>query len=351
MTNDIIARVELTIKNFDFTNYSFAKLQKPLTIDIYENWLNKGLNAEMQYLERHLPIKKDPHQQWPQAKSLIVFTQNYLPHPSPLTQPLPLKFVKISKYAQGHDYHFWLKERLNRLCLQLKEMFPEEEFIPMTDSVPLLERNWAFESGLGWFGKNTCLIHPKYGSFHFIAEILTTLELESQKETLPDFCGKCNKCIEACPTQALEENKILDANKCISYWTIETRKTPPRDIINNFGSWLFGCDICQDVCPWNIKAFSVKDMVKCNNEKDLIEDLKWILEQSNKQLLKKLKGSPLTRAGANGIKKNAIQMAGHYKFSELEVYIKKYLNYPVLSEICEWTLAQFQFTDNIKKDE
>ena len=355
MAKTIIARVEQAIKSFTFTNFAFTPLQKPLTIESYEKWLQNGMHADMTYLEEHLPAKKDSTSQWPWAKSVIVIAQNYLPHPAPLKNLLPLSLAKIAKYAQGQDYHHWFKQTLEQLAYLLKEQFPQEEFLAITDSSPFLERNWAYESGLGWFGKNTCLINPEYGSFHFLGEVLTSLELPPQREKVHDFCGKCTKCIDACPTQALSSDKTLDANKCIAYWTIETRKTPPPSLLPHFGSWLFGCDICQDVCPWNQKAFSLpKTQDKKLNATDIVDlckDLKWLLELSNKQLLRNLKGTPLMRAGPNGIKKNAIQMAGHYKLKIMKPLINNYIEHPVLSEVSQWALAQFEIPDNIRNYE
>lgn len=286
MISSIITRLEETIKRFEFTNFSYTQLKRPLSILIYKDWLKQGLNAEMTYLEKHLAIKAKPQTQWPSAKSVIVIAQNYIPHPSS-HNPLPLNEVQIAKYAQGHDYHHWFLQKLDDLCKELKSQFPGEDFVAMTDSAPIMERNWAYESGLGWFGKNSCLINKDYGSFHFLGEIVTSLELQARKDLHHDLCGSCTKCIDACPTMAIEEGKKIDANKCISYWTIETRKTPPKSIINNFTNWLFGCDICQDVCPWNIKNFKLtKNINNKPNVNQLVDDLHWLLQESNHQLKK-----------------------------------------------------------------
>lgn len=317
------------------------KLKKPISIEIYKNWLEQGMNADMGYLQKHLEDKEHPQLKWHPAKSLIVIAQNYIPHPSPVDSPIISSSLKIAKYAKGSDYHHWFLSQLNDLCEQLGKLFPNDSFIPATDSSPLLERNWAYESGLGWFGKNTCLINKNYGSFHFLGEIITSLDLEPKVSIHPDMCGTCTRCIDACPTSALDHQKQLDANKCISYWTIETRKVPPQNLRAQFGNWLFGCDICQDVCPWNHKAFSIK-AEPAPSQKDLIKDLMWILTQSNKSLLKNLKGTPFMRTGPIGLKKNAILIAGNHQLSELNDVIKTYLDHSQLAEISKWTLAQIE---------
>ncbi|MCB0356003.1 MAG: epoxyqueuosine reductase, partial [Bdellovibrionales bacterium] len=178
-------------------------------------------------------------------------------------------------------------------------------------------------------------------------EIITSLDLKTQTVLHPDLCGNCTRCIEACPTQALQEGKLLDANKCISYWTIETRKTPPKEIINNFTNWLFGCDICQDVCPWNIKAFKLDKSEKKTDFTQLSLDLKWLLEQSNKQLTKYFKGTAFLRTGPIGLKKNALIIAANYQLKSLSDIIKKYSTHPTLGEVSHWALAQIQNPDNI----
>ena len=347
MTSTIITRLETAIKSFEFTNYSYTPLKKPLSLAIYEDWLKQGHNAEMSYLKRHLPEKSHPQKKWPQAKSVIVIAQNYLPHPAPSAPPLPLKEVKIAKYAQGMDYHHWFTEKLEQLCVELRQAFPAEEFIAVTDSAPLMERNWAYESGLGWFGKNSCLLNQNYGSYHFLGEVITSLSLDNSKELHSDLCGKCTRCIEACPTEALSDGKTLDSNKCISYWTIETRKTPPRELITNFSNWLFGCDTCQEVCPWNIKAFQLEKTEKAPDKKQLEKDVQWLLQQSNKALLRTLKGTALLRTGPIGLKKNAIAIAGNFKLTSLASEITNYLNHPTLGEVSHWALAEFEIPDKI----
>lgn len=350
MNEDILSRLKQVIKEFDFTNSSVIGIKTPLTIQQYNDWLNNGYHAGMKYLKDHADIKENPNLKWPGAKSIIVLSQNYFPHPSPTPAMANVRHLKIAKYARGSDYHHWFLQKLSTLAIKLKESFPAEEFWAHTDSSPLLERNWAFEAGLGWFGKNSCIINQNYGSFHFLGEIVTTTSIHQKIEIHPDLCGKCNRCIEACPTKALTENSTLNANKCISYWTIETRASPPHELRNKFQDWFFGCDICQDVCPWNNKAFKVTADDYTLNLIELELELKWILESSNHSLNKHFKGTPFLRTGAIGLKKNAILTAGHRRLNNLEADIRKYKDHKILGEISIWALSQFASSDSLNSN-
>jgi epoxyqueuosine reductase len=218
--------------------------------DRLEKWLAGNYQGEMNYMANHLEMRKDPRLLHPGAKSVISVLLNYFP-----AETLPEKDnYKISKYAYGKDYHEVIREKLNRLVADLKAYAGDFQARAFTDSAPVLDRAWAEKSGLGWIGKNTCLIHPKIGSFVFIGEIITDLELEYDQQRVNDLCGGCTKCIDACPTGAILAPRLLDARKCISYYTIEYRGEIPEGEMENFKDWVFGCDICQDVCPWNRKA-------------------------------------------------------------------------------------------------
>lgn len=212
-----------------------------------EAWLQKGFHGDMSYMERNLDKRVDPATLVPGSKSVISLAYNYytpnLPEPGNL---------KISTYAYGRDYHKVLKKKLKAFwTLIRKELAPEAHARYFVDSAPVMERQWAARSGLGWLGKNTLLIHPKHGSWFFLAEIITDLELEYD-EPIHDHCGTCTRCIEACPTQAIAPAGYeLDARRCISYLTIETQKDIPDELVPRMEDYIFGCDICQQVCPWN----------------------------------------------------------------------------------------------------
>ncbi len=218
--------------------------------DKLNHWLENKYHGEMEYMARNREKRPDPRKLLPGARSVIVVLMNYFPE-----KPLPEKDnYKIAKYAYGQDYHELIRGKLNQLIMEIKNQAGAMEARAFTDSAPVLERSWAEKSGLGWIGKNTCLIHPKLGSFVFIGEIITDLELEYDRHQINDLCGGCTRCIDACPTGAIIEPRILDSRKCISYQTIEFRGELPPEEKENFKDWIFGCDICQDVCPWNRKA-------------------------------------------------------------------------------------------------
>lgn len=330
-------------------------LATPITISFYEKWLNLNYEAQMGYLKNHLDIKRKPQLLNEDFKSVISVTQPYFPVVRPTEPNVP---ARIATYAQNKDYHFWLKEKLNSIILSLQSVYPDHHFAAYVDSGPILERNWAYENGLGWFGKNSCLIHPEHGSLFFIAEILTTLPLteEIELQPLPDFCGTCTRCLEICPTQALIEPQVVKADLCISYLTIESKTVPPVELREKIGDWFFGCDLCQTVCPWNQKVFRQKkisgiDSISTNlvlsldskQREDLIIFFRNLLTSSNKQLARQFSGSPLLRAGGNGLKRNALVVIANRNLHELKMEVTEYLKNSKLSELAQWCLERLIF--------
>lgn len=212
-----------------------------------EKWLNKGFHGEMKYMENHFDMRVDPTLLVPGAKSVITLLYNYFPEQEQ-SQHLP----KVAKYAYGKDYHLVIREKLTDFLKRIREKIGQIEGRGFVDSAPVLERAWAVQSGLGWVGKNGNLINKKKGSFFFIATLITDLKLNADVPYVQDFCGTCNRCIEACPTNAILPNKEIQASQCISYFTIELKQSQlPDQYKGKSDEWIFGCDICQDVCPWN----------------------------------------------------------------------------------------------------
>lgn len=316
-----------------------------MSLELYESWLADGMHGEMEYLKRHFEKKANPQSLLPAARSAIVVAENYLPHPG---GELPLKHARVALYARGRDYHDWLKEKVEYVAQKLKERFPQEEFKCFTDSAPVLERDLAARAGLGWIGKNGCLIDTKRGSLFLLGEIYTSLCLkEREAEVLhPDRCGKCTRCIDICPTQALVEPRKLDARKCISYLTIEQKRPADLSLRHGIGDWFFGCDLCQTVCPWNEKAFGVEKMQKeretSEETQGLIEELRWILQEKDEVLKKQFSGTPLLRRGPLGLKRNALIVAGNRRLRELQNEIELFQFHEELSELAQWALAQLQ---------
>jgi epoxyqueuosine reductase len=212
-----------------------------------ENWLNKGLHGEMKYMENHFELRTDPTKLVPGAQSVITLLFNYFPEEYQ-DDGVP----KIAKYAYGKDYHLVIRDKLHAFLYQIRERIGQVEGRGFVDSAPVLERSWAMQSGLGWIGKNGNLINKKKGSFFFLATLITDLVLAPDLPYHQDYCGSCTRCIDACPTEAILPNKTLNASQCISYFTIELKSANlPEELQQKANDWVFGCDICQDVCPWN----------------------------------------------------------------------------------------------------
>ena len=265
----------------------------------FENWLKNNYHGKMSYMERNFDKRLDTTKLVEGSKSVISLLYNYYPSKKLNDQ----NNFKISKYAYGKDYHFIIKNKLKTFLNEMRNEIGDIHGRVFVDSAPILERAWAKKSGLGWIGKNTNLISKKTGSFFFIAEIIVDLELNYDNET-KDYCGSCTACLDACPTDALYEPYKIDASKCISYFTIELKEQFSSELKEDFNDWIFGCDICQDVCPWN--KFS-----KPNNEPlfQPHEDLEhykkkdWI-EMTDEVFNVVFKESPLKRTKYKGLKRN-----------------------------------------------
>lgn len=345
---------QLTI-SLALNQIEIGPLGAPLTIDFYEKWLSNQSFGSMKYLQDHFTAKKNPQLlaggQTKSLHSVISVSQSYFPVVKPHATKLP---ARTATYAQNEDYHYWLKDKLANLITALKEKYPDEIFLAYVDSGPVLERNWAYQNGLGWFGKNTCLIHPQHGSLFFVAEILTSLitPAESILEPLPDFCGKCQKCIDICPTNALVAPKQMNAELCISYLTIEAKTVPPLELRKKIGDWFYGCDLCQSVCPWNEKVFRLKNIESSHDtstelllglsnqeESELLAFFRWLLKTSHKQIQKRFLGTPMSRAGAKGLKRNALIVIANRKLIALKADVEA-LNLDEFAELKAWTLQQ-----------
>lgn len=229
--------------------------------NLLTEWLKNGYNGNMKYLENNFDKRSNPSLLSENAKSIIVAGLNYFTN-----KTQPENTPKISKYAYGNDYHEVIKAKLLMLCEIIKADFPESINKVCVDTIPILEKAAAQRAGIGWIGKHSCVINKDNGSFFFLGEIITSLELQFDSQT-KNLCGSCSKCIDCCPTGAIVAPYKLDARKCISYQTIENKGDIPDELIEKFNGWAFGCDICQDVCPWNNKAKeNIEDEFKIKNE-------------------------------------------------------------------------------------
>lgn len=265
-----------------------------------EAWLNKGYHAGMSYMERNFDLRTNPKLLVPGARSVITLMMNYYPE-----QQQAADAPKIAKYAFGQDYHDVIRAKLHTFLAGLREQIGEVEGRGFVDSAPVLERRWAQKSGLGWIGKNANLITKSSGSFYFLATLIVDLELDYDDPYAKDFCGTCTRCLDACPTQAIVSPSVIDANKCISYLTIELKdELIPNELAGTFQNWMFGCDVCQDVCPWN--RFSTP------NTEESFTPIPEILnfttgdwEQLDEDFFKVLlKHSPIKRSKWKGVQRN-----------------------------------------------
>jgi len=264
----------------------------------FESWLKNNYHGKMSYMERNFDKRMDTRKLVDGSKSVISLLFNYYP-----SKEINNNSFKISKYAYGKDYHFIIKDKLKTLLSSMRNEIGEIDGRVFVDSAPIMEKAWAKKSGLGWIGKNTNLISKKTGSFFFIAEIIVDLELEYDGE-VTDHCGSCTACLDACPTDALYEPYKIDASKCISYFTIELKDQFPNELKKDFNDWIFGCDICQDVCPWN--KFSIPNKEPLLNPKNEINQYSkkdW-LELTDEVFKVVFKETPLERTKFKGLKRN-----------------------------------------------
>lgn len=266
----------------------------------YRKWLKAGYNAQMEYMERNIEKRVDPTILVEGAKSVISLLISYYPK-----EQQPLDIPQISKYAYGTDYHFVVKDKMTILWDFIKEHYPTLEGRIFVDSAPVPDKLWAVKSGLGWIGKNSCLINREIGSFVFISELIVNIELEYDKPYRSNYCGSCTKCIDACPTDAIVQPGIIDSNRCISYQTIENKSdTIPEELKGKFSNRLFGCDICQDVCPWNKKPITTL-VNEFAPTKELISlDFEAWQKMQKEEFNRLFKKSPLKRAKFEGLKRN-----------------------------------------------
>ncbi len=284
---------------FDFVGIAKAKRMDEEAHRL-EKWLNQGMHGKMHYMENHFEKRIDPTKLVPGAKSVISLSYNYDTSKSQKDPEAP----KISKYAYGKDYHIVIKQKLKTLMQFINDEIGEVNGRCFVDSAPVLERDWAKRSGIGWIGKNTLLINPTQGSYFFLAELIIDLELISDLP-IKDYCGTCRRCIDACPTEAIsEKGYILDGSKCISYFTIELKEAIPDEYAGKFENWAFGCDICQEVCPWNRFSKQHKEP-EFEPHDQLLEMTKKDWEEITEEVFKDIfQKSAVKRTKFQGLKRN-----------------------------------------------
>ena len=279
------------ISKADFLNEEAPRLEK---------WLTDNRNGKMDYMANHFDMRLDPRLLVDNAKSVVSLLLNYYPSESQIDNDAP----KLSKYAYGEDYHFVIKDKLKELFKFIHQEIGEVGGRVFVDSAPVMDKVWAKKSGLGWIGKNSNLIHPKNGSFFFIAELILDLELIPDGP-MKDYCGTCTRCIDACPTDAIVEPYVVDGSKCISYLTIELKDhILPTEFKGKMDNWMFGCDICQDVCPWN-RFSKPHSEPKFNPHDQLLKMSKADWQDLSEDIFRELfKNSAVKRTKISGIQRN-----------------------------------------------
>lgn len=265
-----------------------------------ETWINKQMHGNMSYMQNHFELRVDPTKLVPGAKSVITLLLNYFPQEEQVQEK-----YKVSKYAFGNDYHEIIREKLNNFLSILRTQIGEIQGRGFVDSAPVLERAWAKKTGLGWIGKNGNLITKNQGSYFFIATLITDLPLNADSPFVKDYCGSCTRCIDSCPTDAILPDKVIDGSKCISYFTIELKdELLPEKMKGSFDNWMFGCDVCQEVCPWNRFSKPTSEV----NFAPIPEVLNFSTsdweELSEEAFRKIFKNSPIKRTKYKGVKRN-----------------------------------------------
>lgn len=284
-------------------SFQFCGISKAQKLDSeekrLEEWLSQGMHGKMNYMANHFEKRLDPVKLVPGAKSVVTFIYNYYPKEEISSEDN----FKIARYAYGKDYHFVIRKILKELVIDLQEKVGEFQGRIFVDSAPVMERAWAARSGIGWIGKNSLLLNRNMGSYFFLAVLISELDLIPDNP-IPDYCGSCTRCMDACPTDAIADPYVVDGSKCISYLTIELKDEIPSQFSGKFNDWIFGCDICQEVCPWNRfarptreKDFSPVDRIKEMKKNDWVELDEIMFEEL-------FRDSPLKRTGFKGLKRN-----------------------------------------------
>jgi epoxyqueuosine reductase len=298
LTNDIVTQKVKAI-GFDLVGFAKAEILEAES-ERLQKWLDKNFQAGMDYMSKNFEKRNDVKKILQDAKTVISLGLNYY---TPSSYSEEESKGKISRYAWGKDYHLIIWAMLDELEEELRKINPDFESISYVDTGPVMDKAWAVRAGIGWLGKHTNVINREIGSWFFIANIITNYEFE-YSEPILDFCGSCTACLDACPTKAIVQEYVVDANKCISYLTIENKKAISEEFKGKFDNWLFGCDICQDVCPWNQK-FPVETLLKDFQPQNEELDLDEVIEMNEEEFKERFKNSPVKRAKLSGLKRNA----------------------------------------------
>ncbi|HVX16040.1 MAG TPA: tRNA epoxyqueuosine(34) reductase QueG [Pirellulales bacterium] len=311
----------------------------PTGIHRFQAWLDAGFAGEMRYLVERRAAYDHPRHVLAGVRSLLLLG---LPYRTAEPVPAGQGQGRVSRYAWGTDYHDLIHDRLKQLSARLVALVPQAMVRGVVDTAPLLEREFAQLAGLGWIGKNTLLLNKQHGSWFFLAALLTDVELAYDAPHEADHCGTCRACLDACPTRAFLEPYVLDSRRCISYLTIELRESVPVELRDGLGDWVFGCDVCQDVCPWNNRAPTVDDRAlqptPGSNPLDLIE----LFRLDDEAFRRRFRGTPLWRSKRRGLLRNAALVLGNQRSRSAVAVLTRGLSdsEPLVREACAWALER-----------
>jgi epoxyqueuosine reductase len=346
LTGSLKQAVQNEARRLGFTLAGVTTPDPPPHLEVFENWLAEGRHGAMGYLgaERARARRADPRQILPECRSILVLA---IPYPNPAHAGNAAAGAeprgRVASYAWGTDYHLVLPERLQALVAFIESRVGHP--VPnrcYTDTGPLLERELAQRAGLGWIARNTCLIHPRHGSYFLLAEILLGLELEPDPPFVTDHCGTCTRCLDACPTHCILPDRTLDARRCISYLTIELKDEIPADLRPLLGEWVFGCDVCQQVCPWNRFADAAGEPAFAARAGIPLPVLQRELELTPQEFSQRFRSSPVKRAGRRGYLRNVAVALGNSNSGDARPALERALDDPdpLVREHAAWALKQ-----------
>ena len=346
------SRLKAKAADLGFALAGITSAQPPESYAHFQSWLEKGMAGEMHYLAKGANARRDLNAILPGVRSVVMLAMNYchkLPSDGALDRE-PSTTGRIAQYAQSADYHHVLWKKLDELLGWLKSVMPDAQGRGVVDSAPILERDLARRAGLGWFGKNTMIIHPHLGSYFFLAALLVTIPLHSDPPFDTDHCGTCTACLDACPTQAFPVPGQLDARRCISYLTIELRRAIPQELRSQMGDWVFGCDVCQEVCPWNHKAPLVHEPALIPlPQLQTPKAQEWLTTPAD-TLKRDLSPTPLFRPKRAGLLRNVCMVLGNQKQIGALPFLTKALfdEEPLIRGAAAWALGQFNDQHSIE---
>lgn len=335
------ASLKLRAQELGFELVGIAAATPADSFEHLRAWLDQGFAGEMHYMHRHIEAREHPSSILLEVRSVVMVGMNYNPKADDLP---PAKLGKVARYAQGMDYHDVLRARLNQLLEWVQTQVADCKGRGVVDTAPLLERDFARRAGLGWFGKNTMLLNKRLGSFFFLGALLLDLELRHDAPHETHHCGTCTACLDACPTQAFVGPGVLDSRRCISYLTIELRSTIPVELREELDGWVFGCDVCQEVCPWNRKAPAGREPALQPRPDLEAIDLEGLLSLSEEQFRQRFRGTALMRTKRRGLLRNAALILGNRGDPAALPALERALQdaEPLVREAAQWAIERIR---------